>query len=239
LKKGNEPENVNDKEKTGDEKTGTDKGISDIADSLIEKAPNVSDHVILQEQEKQKQETENGKTDTAGTVFDANLHVADKEGNPVITSSGKFRNRSGRKPSNGADHKPPKVKSQLNIGAKEPGQIPEQIPQSNAGAIMAGKVAASTIFQFGQVIGGDEWLPITNAQYGIDERGTMEKAFADYFESQGINDFPPGIALTLTILAYAGPRFTMPKTKSRMEKISDWVKAKFFGKKPEPKKEAE
>jgi hypothetical protein len=59
----------------------------------------------------------------------------------------------------------------------------------------------------------------------------LESAFGDYFEATGKTDIPPGMALTVAIGGYMLPRFTMPKTRSRMGKVKDWFVKKLADRK--------
>lgn len=83
----------------------------------------------------------------------------------------------------------------------------------------------------GQVVGGEEWAPMHNKAIGLDERAMMHTAFGDYFVASGKTDIPPGAALTFCVLAYAAPRFAMPKTQTRFQKVKSaivtwWVNRK-------------
>lgn len=211
-------------------KGGTDE-IKDIASSIIENIPGVSGHVIEQEANKPT-------VDAEGTPFDPALHVADLDGNPVKTAAGLYRNKSGRK-SAGRPYVDPtkkRVKSQGSIlGASETQKPPELAP----GTVMAGKAAAAMIFQAGLLIGGDEWQPVINESIGRNEPLEMETAWINYFKAKGITDFPPGVVLALTMVAYAVPRFAQPKTRTRFQMIGLWIKSKIPRKKTAPEKAPE
>jgi hypothetical protein len=83
----------------------------------------------------------------------------------------------------------------------------------------AGAQAAELLFAAGVVIGGDEWQPRKDDKAGVDERTMMQSAMGAYFEAQGKTDISPGMVLAFVVLAYAAPRFAMPKTQSRFQTV--------------------
>jgi hypothetical protein len=45
--------------------------------------------------------------------------------------------------------------------------------------------------------------------------------------AKGIDDLPPGLALTFALFFYMVPRLSQPKTKSTLTKIKEWGSEKF------------
>ena len=88
---------------------------------------------------------------------------------------------------------------------------------------------ADSFIMCATMIGGPEFQPIKGNADGIeiDEKRELRMAFSDYCEAKQIGDFPPGIALTIAMLAYIGPRFTMPNTQKRSKRFFTWLGAKW------------
>jgi hypothetical protein len=123
--------------------------------------------------------------------------------------------KPGRKPGQGASNASGSTKSHVGGGASS---SIDKDAQNRMQARASGTMAANLVLQIGIVAGGEEWHPRRDEQSGLDEKMMLENAFADYFEATGKTDIPPGMALTVAIGAYALPRFTMPKTQSRLGK---------------------
>lgn len=72
-----------------------------------------------------------------------------------------------------------------------------------------------------------------------DEFSTMQENFEKYFEAKGISDFPPGIALGLTLSCYYTRILLTEKTRPKVALFFAWVKNKYYAfrkiKRPEPK----
>ena len=162
----------------------------------------------------QETETETARehstnTDSAGTLFNPELHAVDKEGNPSVTPLGKFRKKRGAS----------KVATQTDAA--------KQIADEQA-ARAAGMLCADMIVGSACTLLGPEWQPVgpdmKQAPIEFDEHANLRKAFGDYFVAKGISDFPPGIALTIAVSSYAGPRLAAgEETKSRLTKAKFWI----------------
>ena len=133
--------------------------------------------------------------DSAGDEFDPDVHILKRNGEPAYTRTGRFRKKVVRK-------------------SKEP----EPEPPSPYLAAAAGTVA--TIEMAAVTLGGDEFRYIKDKKTGIDERQAGIDAFTQYYEAKGITDFPPGIALAIWAIAYAGPRLAQPQVRERF----GWLK---------------
>lgn len=156
-----------------------------------------------------------GPTDRQGRGFDPALHETGANGSPVTNKDGTLRLKRGR----GA------AKAKLNedygpIGSAV--KTPE-MARMEPTATKTGHLIAEQIFGIGRMIGGEEWAPVLNPEYGLDERAQMRDAWAAYCEAKDIQDIPPGIALSMVMFAYASPRLFMPKTKSRLQKAKEWA----------------
>lgn len=139
--------------------------------------------------------------DKRGRIFDPAIHST-RDGEPILNADGTIRLKRGR----------------------------------GAGSVLAkpattdpGIAIAEAIFTFGQMFGGEEWVPRQDAKYGIDERAQAHDAWQRYCEAKEITDIPPGIAITLCTLGYVVPRLFMPITKTRFQKARLWVVGKYVG----------
>ena len=153
------------------------------------------------------------KRDSKGNPFDPDIHVTDDDGRPKLTKSGKLRMRPGRK-------------SASNVSVGPTSNAAGLSPQQKLQARQAGDAAANSLIMLGVVLGGEEWHPIKDESTGLDEKAHLTMAFGDYFEAKEMTDIPPGVALTIAVSAYALPRFTMPQTKTRMQKFKEWTATK-------------
>jgi len=70
---------------------------------------------------------------------------------------------------------------------------------------------------------GDEWRPRSD-----EERAGMLGAIEAYLVATKAKDIPPGVMLTLVILAYSAPRLQAPSTASKLQLAWSWVKVKVF-----------
>jgi hypothetical protein len=176
--------------------------MTDPLDNVADAMPKPQAHAI------EAQEAAAPKTikDKSNVVFDPAIHEANSNGQPVFTVAGNFKKKRGRKAG-------PQSKSEINMP-----------PPGN----QAGPQIAESIFALGQIIGGEEWAPQKQEQYGIDERGQMYDAWTRYCEQNDIQEVPPTLAIVLCTAGYAVPRLFMPKTKSRLQKAKDWAAMKWI-----------
>ena len=92
-----------------------------------------------------------------------------------------------------------------------------------------GAVAAAMTIKTCVICFGREWEPIKSEENNIDEFAYMARSYDEYFKSKNIEDFPPGVALSIALAAYAAPRLTLPETRSRTGKVTGWFKRKWQG----------
>lgn len=219
---------------------GLTANIESIANDLSSTMPDVQDHAIEQEilSENEKLAQYSHLKDTDGNSFDPSIHKTNKAGEPTLSTKGKLIKKPGRKPGANAANSAGKQSSVVG-GAQSVTTDKDQ--QARLQARASGTMAANLVLQIGIVAGGEEWHPRIDEQTGLDEKTMLEGAFADYFEATGKTDIPPGMALTVALGAYALPRFTMPKTQSRLSKLKMglkqwWInrKLKKHGLKAEP-----
>jgi hypothetical protein len=142
--------------------------------------------------------------------FDPAIHAVDDAGLPRLTKTGAFAKKRGRK-----------------VNAEETAQQKQEaknalLELANKTDIAA-KAAANLTFNLGVMSFGEEWQPEK------DEALAVKEAYRNYFDAKGITDFPPGVALAITLGAYALPRLRHENTKSKLSRFVSGVK-NWFGK---------
>lgn len=184
-----------------------DEAADSAASQIIGDMPTPQEHAIAAHEAKEAAEAASVEVDDEGTPFD-----------PAIHTGTKLKNGTWRKRKN-----PGSVSPRSRV-ARPRGESFEQVSPEQQQAVQletqaraAGAAAAATLFMLGQMIGGPEWQPQP------EEIELQNKAWGDYFVAKGHTDFPPGLALTVAIVGYAGPRFMMPETQSRVSKAKAWI----------------
>lgn len=71
---------------------------------------------------------------------------------------------------------------------------------------------------------GPEWHP-----RGPEEKKLVQEAVANYLRAKDVKDIPPGMMLTLVIMAYSAPRISQPSTKAKLAYGWSWFKGRFLG----------
>lgn len=212
---------------------------STIVDEIIDKKPEPSPGIIeqLKKEEKAVEEPEAENTPVTrveplpanefgfqvvapnvadATVFDSSIHATDEQGNPKRNADGSFRKKSGRKPGQGQGPR----------SSRQPG--PPLVDNADLEARAAAEVFTSMIFILGTVIGGDEWTPLVKPEIGLNEPESVKNAWYNYFKIVGNVTLPQWVVPLVATGAYVLPRFTMPKTQSRMKRFLTWIKP-YFG----------
>lgn len=204
--------------------------ITEIAADLTATMPEIQQHAIDQENliENEKVAHFSHLVDKDGNGFDPSIHKTHTNGEPVLTPAGKLSKKPGRK-GGGSTGSASKVSKVSPLALKDAPASKEQIAKIQARA--SGTMTANLLLQIGIVAGGEEWHPHVNHEIGLDEKAMLENAFADYFEATGKTDIPPGMALCVAVGAYALPRFTMPKTQSRLSKFKNAIKSWYITRK--------
>lgn len=146
------------------------------------------------------------ETDAKGTPFDPAKHVRAKH-----SRTGCWMPR--RQPAAGrAESAAPASGSFV---APDAPAAPPPAPADQFEA--AGAAATAALIAVGVTAFGDEWIPRKG------EPENLQGAFAAYFRAKGVADVPPGLALAIAVLGYAGPRFTQPETLTRLQKFKLWL----------------
>lgn len=191
--------------------------VSQIASTLRDEAPAVQEGAIA---EFQRQQAVAGTKDAKGVTFDEAIHAKDAAGKPLKTAGGEWAKRRGRKAGAATASTP----ARSVVGGVGP-----QMGSAAQVARAAGENAANLLVTIARTFGGTEWEPVSLPDQGVDEMSNLRKSFADYFQAKNYKDIPPGVAMALAVVGYAGPRFFMPQTRTRLQKAKDWVAEKYLG----------
>lgn len=173
---------------------------SQEAETIAGAMPEVQEHAVAQHENAVAETAAQVEKDSDGVAFDSKIHTGTK------LKSGQWRKRKA-----GSIVAAPSKKKGKEATPTEP----QTADESQARA--AGVVAAGTMFMFCRALMGEEWNP------SADEVEMQNTAWGNYFVAKGIKDIPPGAALLMAVGAYAGPRFTKPKTQARVSAAKTWV----------------
>lgn len=184
-----------------------------LAESLIEGMPAPQQHAIdaaLADQAAQAK---------AAPGFDPAIHALDKDGNPRKNVDGSYSLKRGNKGGKRA--------SILKVPKPTDNVASEQQDKNTVQAAALGVASANLVFVCGMMIGGADFAPAQNELMGVHDRDLLQGAFRDYFLATGQTDLPPGLALTVAIVAYAAPKFTKPKVSERFASVGSKLKGWF------------
>ncbi len=152
------------------------------------------------------------QTDARGDTFDARIHAVKPDGKPSITSRGFFRRRTGT----GSGSAAPR----LNLdGAND---APAPAASKPTGPEAAGATCAGLYIMIGGLILGEDFAPEDTNEFTI-----LADAFADYCRAKGVDDFPPGLALTMACGMYAAKRLPKPRVQTRVAAMIGWVQGRW------------
>ena len=204
--------------------------ISDMVDDMISQKPEASPQAetLIAQAEKATAETSSepvtessGQTVLFGgvevsppddTVFNPEIHATDTLGNPKKNKDGTFAKKRGRK--KGVAYAP-------NSPTIQTGDVTPDAVQCYQAAV----ITVHCITLLGRSLGGDEWEAKT------EETKAMIDAWNAYYLASGVREIPPWLGVAIATGGYAVPRFTMPKTRSKLALL--WNKLsgvkKWFG----------
>lgn len=167
-----------------------------------------------------------GLRDKQGRPFDPKLHEVDAQGRPKVTRHGWVRPKGGRR---GVDRGAPgEPGPRQTPGGSIIGDRPEAPPgEPDPGTMACAIHTVAAIETVGVMIGGQDWQFRRDKATGQDERQDGIRAWAGWYTARGIVDVPPGLALSLWAVAYAGTRLMSSKTThTRIERGYRWARAK-------------
>lgn len=195
-----------------------------IAGTLISEEPDVQPHAIAQAE---AETAANVGKDAKGNLFDKAIHAVNADGSPRKTQGGAYALKRGKKGANAATgaNSSPGVKPANSNGIVVPGTTSAMSAKEQSSRA-GGAGTANLLLAAAIGLGGDEWQPRKDEKTGLDEKLMLETAFGDYFAAKGFEDLPPGLALLAAVAMYAAPRFAMPKTQTRVQKVRGWLGAK-------------
>jgi len=212
--------------------TETDPLAEGLAEDHTEQAPEPSEHAIAAEEEKEQ----TAPTDDFGEPFDPAKHQAHADGTPKKTKAGRWAKKPGAKKGSEPHNKANRSSaSTLSTGSRAGGR--GQNSGQDEGATeqeyrMAAEGLVNTVYMLGNMIGGDEWSPVQQTDdkgnivydeyvYGVD-------VWERYFRAKGIQDVPPGMAVTIWTLVVVGPRVTQgPNTREKAAYLFGSLKEKW------------
>ncbi len=140
-------------------------------------------------------------------------------GRPPMTDDQKAANKAARKSKVGTVSKSATVAN-----------VAETSQEQTAAIAMAAGTATSLTIMLGCVIGGEDFAPGKNPLAGgMDDDKFLFKAYFDYCKAKGVQDIPPGVALSAALMVYVAPRLNKPNTKTRLQKVGGAI-AHFWGK---------
>jgi hypothetical protein len=183
------------------------------ANEILNAMPEPQQHAIdaaAAEEIHVESDTQTGDADSAGEVWNPAVHSTGADGKGIKTAKGTWRRRRGA----GTAPRSSKVYKPADNAAAEAAQKAQEVAAASARA--AGCAIASSVFMIGRAFGGETWKPTP------DEVSANNDAWTAYCLAKGIHDFPPGLAVCICTLGYAGPRLFTPETKQRAGTIKQW-----------------
>jgi hypothetical protein len=202
--------------------THSETSVNDVVGTLISEEPTPNPAAVEQMRAQVSAEAD---ATVKPSGFDSGIHATNADGSPKLNGDGSFAKKRGRKPG-GAASAAPGQKKKLHIPGGAGVEMPPQMSQEMI-ARRGGANAASLLVMLGMGIGGEEWAPRKDDKIGMDEKAMLDCAFGDYFVANNMGDIPPGWALVAAVGMYSLPRFTMPKTRTRLQKVKGWFAAKY------------
>lgn len=180
--------------------------------------PDIQPHAVAAAEQEQK--AQSNVRDNHGNIFNPDDHAVDSEGNPKLTKLGKFAKKRGVK------------KGSTHTAGGSMVAAPAKQTKAQEVAILA-QSSAQMIFTVGRILGGEEWAPLIDEKNGVDESANMYAAFHAYWERKAededeLPEIHPALMIGFVLLCYAGPRFAMPKTKSRYLRAKLWVFKQYY-----------
>lgn len=172
-------------------------------------------------------ETENLSSITSETLaeshaephagFDPAIHAVNDDGTPKMKASGGYALKRGRKAGTAAAIALPPKNAAARADVGEPAKVLSLDQASRESANLVINVAVWTL---GEEVG----KPIDKA-----EADGLRLSFRNYYEARGVPNLPPELGLFVALGSYIGPRIMHEKSKTKMERLSQWLSAKLAG----------
>ena len=175
--------------------------------------------------------------DGHGRHFDKSIHVTDAAGNPILTAGGNLRRKAGRPRLSEISDKPrPALNLPKNNNPQTAVESGPSPAESQAGDVVpestlqtqqrkqAAELSAGLYEKGGVIIFSDKWRPENQAEHVC-----LVEAFDKYYESNGVFDIPPGLALVIALGAYGVKRaVTDEVTQSKLTAFKNWLIGRIF-----------
>jgi hypothetical protein len=145
--------------------------------------------------------------------FDPAVHVTDAAGNPVLTKSGTFKKKNGRKPGSGSKSYVHNPEAEKRAAADSQARA---VQSEYAARTVSGLLELASVKML-----GDEW------KLGEVERETNVVAWRDTFDYYGGVNLTPPMALALSHATIIMTRAGQPKTRNKLSLAWAWLKVKF------------
>jgi len=200
-----------------------------LVDDLEDNQPDVQENAVQAEADKEAARVSEfaDLRDRQGLAFDPAIHKTNSAGEPTLTKLNKLIRKPGRKP------------GQKNSTVSKGSTNTSTQDSSQASRAIAAAATVDSIGTLGGMIGGEEWLFVTDKAQGLDERQRGVEAWEQYYTAKGIDDIPPGVLVLAWVVSYAAPRIMGgPQTRSKLTRAKDWLLSKVFKRRAEtPPKE--
>jgi hypothetical protein len=208
-------------------------GAESLAGGHLSNMSEPSEHAIQAEREDDV--INRSVVDDKGTPFDPGKHRVNSEGNPVKTAGGAFARKPGRKEGSSPS-------SSLNT-AQAPTDSTQNSGQYGSESAMAAETTVDMIGVIATMFGGESYAyrQVLNdkKEIVIDERQSGIRAFEALYNQKGVTDIPPGVAVLMWAIVFAGTRVANDKqAKSKIKLYWHWLLVKLRITKP-AKKEGE
>lgn len=194
-----------------------------LTKDLADNQPDVQHNAVQAEADKEAERKSEFSElrDRQGLAFDPAIHKVNSAGEPTTTKLNKLIRKPGRKPGSGKVGQSTLSKGGDNASTQNSGQA--------AARAIAAAATVDSIGTLGGMLGGEEWMFLTDKDNGVDERQRGIEAFESYYTAKGIDDIPPGVIVLAWVVSYATPRIMGgPQTRSKLGRARDWIASKIF-----------
>lgn len=169
----------------------------------IEDMPEPQEHAIASEQAEEAEAVKNAgdARDKQGNSFDPDIHVTDDHGNPAFNIDGSLKRKRGRKKGAAA------ANSYLGTaGAERQDREPDKATEAAGPDYRAAATGIVSVHYAlsAQLGGGAEELRKGEFEEGV-------SVWERYCEAKGMQDFPPGVAVTFWSLSFFMARYQQRK----------------------------
>lgn len=190
------------------ENSGENKPVETTGEKLVDTGSPSQTKTSLADLEAETVET-TGETLVTTETPPLDNQTAKTEPQPDTQTSTEGKRKRGRPP--GVKNKPKADFSDVLQATEQPSAPVDYKSLAESTFDLTTHVLAGTL--------GEEWRP-RNEQ----ERQGVCVALEAYMRTKQMRDIPPGVMLTLVVVAYSTPRFTQPSTKMKLALAWQWFK---------------